>query len=58
MLHLPELIEIISTKWPERLNFRAITHLHLENVTLQDGALVRIRVLIQTVKPAPFEEKR
>jgi hypothetical protein len=53
-MDLDELIALIREHWPAVYHRGRVTHLHRNSLTTKDGARVHLRVMIQTIVPAPI----
>lgn len=51
-MELAELVALIETAWPTRFERGRVLHLHRNHLTLPNGQLIHLRVLVQTVTPA------
>ena len=49
ILHLEELIDLISKAWPERYVRGRIMHVHRNAIRTAGGGLIHLRVLVQQV---------
>ena len=49
---LDDLIALIRQEWPARLERGRVTHIAVNNLTVSDGSVIHLRVLVQTVAEA------
>lgn len=49
---LEEVIDIVSRSWPDRYSRGRVMHVHRNAIKVQGGALVHLRLLIQTIAEA------
>jgi len=57
-MELPELVALITTAWKDRYERGRLLHVHKNAVTLQDGSVAHVRVLVQTIAEAPRKENK
>ncbi len=46
-MSLDELLKLITAAWPKRYERGILTHIHQNDLALQDGSHIHLRVLIQ-----------
>lgn len=55
ILDLEDLIQLLRDAWPSRLERGRVTHVHRNALKLPNGAIVHVRLLIQTISEAEAE---